>query len=67
MNQPTLSARAMNSHTGMPHRSTLRNPGLYTASVMTTARKNQTMQHRSPVRLEGKDRFHRMQCSGDIS
>lgn len=34
---------AINSHTGIPHSSTLRNPGWETASTSTTARKNHTM------------------------
>lgn len=34
---------AMNSQAGMPHNSTLRNPGLNTASVMIPSKNNQTM------------------------
>lgn len=39
--QAPLATAAMNSQTGMPHKSTLRKPGLYTASIRTTARKTQ--------------------------
>ena len=54
MNQANAIRDAMSSQAGIPHRSTFRNPGLYTASVTTTARKIQTMRHLSPVRLYGK-------------
>jgi hypothetical protein len=38
----------------MPHKSTLRKPGLYTASTRTTARNNQIMPHLNPVPRHGK-------------
>lgn len=34
---------AMNNQAGMPHSNTLRNPLLYTASVMIPSKNNQTM------------------------
>ena len=34
---------AINSHSGIPHKSTLRKPLLYTASVMVPSRKIQIM------------------------